>query len=362
MRRHWQRRPLLVRNAFEGFTDPLSPREVLALATREEAQSRLVERRGRQWALEHGPFAASRWRRMPPRDWTVLVHDTNHFSAGADALLREFDFVPHARIDDVMVSYAAPGGGVGPHVDSYDVFLLQGHGRRRWQVSTRQDHGFIPGLPLRVLERFVPEEEWVLETGDMLYLPPGVAHHGVAETECLTWSIGFRAPSDTEIVQGFLDFLRDRLAPEGQFGDRGAPPARHPGEIPAAMLAHAARTLRSIRWSSATVREFVGRHVSEVKPHVFFEPPARPLSRARFARAAARNGMALDPRTRLAFSGTMFFINGEAVAVDPRARATMRTLADRRRLEAPVEAPPQFWELAHAWHAQGFLAWPGEEA
>ena len=362
MREHWQRRPFLARRAFEGFTDPLSPGEVLALAGREEAQSRLVVRRGRRWTLEHGPIAAARLRALPRRDWTVLVQDTNHFSAAADALLQRFDFVPHARIDDVMVSYAVPGGGVGPHVDSYDVFLLQGHGRRRWQVSTQKDQAFVPGLPLRVLQRFVPEQEWVLEAGDMLYLPPGVAHHGVAETECLTWSIGFRAPSDAELVQGFLDFLRDRLAPAGQFADPGLAPARHPGELPAAMVRHAERALRAVRWSRATVREFVGRHASEPKSHVFFDPPARPLTRARFVRDAGRRGLALDPRTRLLFSGTMFFVNGEAVAVAPGARKLLRTLADRRRLEAPLEAPPQFWELAHAWHAQGFLAWPGEDA
>ena len=361
MRRHWQREPLLVRNAFAGFTDPLAPREVLALAAREDAQSRLVIRRGRQWTLEHGPFERSRWGRLPRRGWTVLVQDTNHFSPAADALLRRFDFIPHARVDDVMVSYAVPGGGVGPHVDSYDVFLLQGRGRRRWQISRQEDHAFAPGLPLRVLERFVPDEEWVLEAGDMLYLPPGVAHHGIAESECLTWSIGFRAPTDAETLQGFLDFLRDRLAPEGQHRDPGLAPARHPGEIPPGMLRHAERALRAIRWSGGTVREFVGRQASEVKAHVFFDPPARTLTRARFVREAARRGLVLDRRTRLLFSGTMFFINGEAVAVAPGARGAMRALADRRRLEAPIEAPPQFWELAHEWHAQGFVACAGEE-
>jgi 50S ribosomal protein L16 3-hydroxylase len=330
-------------------------------ASREEAQSRLVVRRGARWTLEHGPFAASRWRALPRRNWTVLVQDTNHFSAAADRLLREFDFVPHARIDDVMVSYAVPGGGVGPHVDSYDVFLLQGHGRRRWQISKQRDHSFVPGLPLRVLERFAPDEEWVLEAGDMLYLPPGVAHHGVAESECLTWSIGFRAPSDAEIVQGFLDFMRDRCAPAGHYADPGAQPTRHAGEIPARMLGHAARAIDAIRWPPRLVREFAGRQLSEPKPHVFFDPPPRPATLARFSRECARHGLALDPRTRLLFSGTMFFVNGEAVTVDRQARALVRTLADRRRLEAPFEAPPQFWKLAHAWYAQGFLACARED-
>src|SRR5689334_4238144 len=151
MRRHWQRSPLLVRGAFPGFVDPLTPREVLACARSADVQSRLVRRDGARWSVEHGPFPPARFRRLPARDWTVLVQDTNHLSAAADALLARFDFIPHARIDDVMVSYAVPGGSVGPHVDSYDVFLLQGHGRRRWQISRQKDLAFVPGLDLRIL-------------------------------------------------------------------------------------------------------------------------------------------------------------------------------------------------------------------
>jgi 50S ribosomal protein L16 3-hydroxylase len=360
MRRHWQREPLLVRGAFPAFRDPLSPKEVLALAGSPDAQARLVVRRGARWSLEHGPIDAARFKQLPRRDWTVLVQDTNHFSPRADALLARFDFLPHARIDDVMVSYAVPGGGVGPHVDSYDVFLLQGRGRRRWSISSQEDHAFVPGLPLKVLKRFVPEQEWVLEPGDMLYLPPGVAHHGVAETECLTWSIGFRAPTDTELVAGFLDQLRDTLAPAGQYRDPGASAARHAGEVPAAMIRHAARALAAIRWDAAAVRDFVGRFVTEPKPHVFFEPPPSPLAPGRFRAEAGRRGLALDPRSRLAFSGTMFFMNGEAVALAAAARPVARRLADRRRLPAPVEAPAAFWNVAHAWYRQGFVTLGGE--
>jgi 50S ribosomal protein L16 3-hydroxylase len=359
MKRTWQREPLLVRKAFPAFDDPLSPAEVMALAGREEAQARLVVRRGAGWTVEHGPFPRRRWAKLPPRGWTVLVQDTNHFSARADRLLASFDFIPHARVDDVMVSLAAPGGGVGPHVDSYDVFLLQGRGRRRWRISRQKDHAFVPGLDLRILERFEPEAEWVLEAGDMLYLPPGVAHDGIAESECLTWSIGFRAPGDAELVQGFLDFLRDRLEPGGRYADPGSRAAVRPGEIPPAMVEHALRVAGSIRWSGAMVREFVGRHLSEPKAHVFFEPPARPLPPARFAALARARGIALDPKSRVLFSGTMFFVNGEPLAVPVAARAALRRLANRRRLDAPVEAPAAFWRIAHDWYARGFATLPG---
>src|SRR5688500_12455173 len=168
MRQHWQREPLLVRAAFPGFADPLAPREVLALAADPDADARLVHRRGASWSVEHGPLSSRRLKQLPRRDWTVLVQDTNRFSKAAGELLARFDFIPHARIDDVMVSYAVPGGGVGPHVDSYDVFLLQGRGRRRWRISSQRDHAIVPGLPLKILARFAPEQEWTLEAGDML--------------------------------------------------------------------------------------------------------------------------------------------------------------------------------------------------
>ena len=360
MRRHWQRRPLLVRGAFSAFEDPLSPAEVLALAGDEAARSRLVRRRGARWTLEHGPFSRARLKQLPRRGWTVLVQDTNHFSPRAERLLAEFDFIPHARVDDLMVSYAVPGGGVGPHVDSYDVFLLQGRGRRRWQISRQRDTAFVPGLDLRILARFEPQEEWVLEPGDMLYLPPHVSHHGIAETECLTWSVGFRAPSDAELAGGFLEYLQDGVAAEGQYADPGERPARHAGEIPPRLLEHVARTARSIRWGAAELRDFAGRILSEPRAHVFFDPPARPLPPARFAAAAARRGLVLDLRSRLLFSGSMFYMNGEPARASAAAARVLRRLADERRLAAPLAAPREFWALAHAWYRQGFLH-PREE-
>jgi 50S ribosomal protein L16 3-hydroxylase len=355
MRRHWQRKPLLLRQAFPSFRDPLAPREVLALAGSPDAASRLVLKRGTSWSVEHGPIPAQRFKQLPRRAWTVLVQDTNHFSTAADRLLASFDFIPHARIDDVMVSYAVPGGSVGPHVDSYDVFLLQGHGRRRWQISRQKDLAFVPGLDLRILADFQPEEEWVLEAGDMLYLPPGVAHYGVAEDECLTWSIGFRAPSDQELTTAFLDFLRDHLEREGHYRDPGALPAKHPGEIPSFLAGHVARAVEGIRWTPALVREFTGRFLSEPKAHVCFDPPARALSRRAFVSRARRRGVALDGRARLLYLGAAFFVNGEPLHVPARARAQLRTLADSRRLSAPIPALEELWDVIYPWYEEGFL-------
>jgi 50S ribosomal protein L16 3-hydroxylase len=355
LRRHWQKEPLLVRGAFPAFEDPVDVRGVLALACARDASARLVRRSGRGWSLQHGPFRPAVFKQLPRRDWTVLVQDTNFFSDRAARLLEQFDFIAHARVDDLMVSYAVPGGTVGPHVDSYDVFLLQGRGRRRWQISRDRDHAFRPGLPLRILRRFEPEEEWVLEPGDLLYLPPGMPHYGVALTECLTWSVGFRAPTDRELAAAFLDFLHERLDPPGQYADPGARPARDAGRIPERLARHVARAVRAVRWSARDAREFGGRFLTEPKANAVFCAPAKPTGRDRFARACARRGLRLDGRSRLLFSGSMWFMNGERVEAPRAARRALRALANARRLEAPLAAPREFWDLAHAWYIQGFV-------
>ncbi len=353
--RYWQKRPLLVRGAFPGFRDPLAKEDVLRLAGSPDAESRLVRKSGRYWSLEHGPFERSRLARLPRRDWTVLVQDTQHFSREAERLLERFAFLPRVRIDDLMVSYAVPGGTVGPHVDSYDVFLIQGQGTRRWKVSRPGDVAFVPGLDLRILARFEAEEEWVLGPGDMLYLPPDVPHYGIAESECLTWSVGFRAPTDQEFAAGFLDHLGEKLALEGRYGDPGQGPVAHAGDIPEALVAHVARVMAGLRWDAAEARAFAGRFLTEPKGHVWFEPPARPLSPARFEAAASVRGVALEGKARFAHSRGAFFLNGEAVDAPKACSPWLRRLADERRLESTAGAPRAVRDLLHAWYRDGVV-------
>jgi len=212
LRDHWQKRPLLIRQAVPGFAGIIDRDAFLTLATRADATSRLVihhpRRRGRaRWERHDGPFGGLDASMLPRSHWTLLVNAVETLVPGGWELLQKFAFVPSARIDDLMVSYAAPGGSVGPHDDRYDVFLLQGPGRRRWQVSTGGSREHDPAAAIKVLKDFRPEEEWVLEPGDMLYLPPGVAHHGVAFGECMTCSIGFRAPSQQELLADFAGAL-----------------------------------------------------------------------------------------------------------------------------------------------------------
>jgi 50S ribosomal protein L16 3-hydroxylase len=359
LRGFWHKEALLVRAAVPGFAGLFTAAELESLALRDDVESRLVIREGRRWAFEHGPFRRADFRSLPPRNWTLLVQGVNLHDAAADALLRGFAFLPYARLDDLMVSYAVPGGGVGPHFDSYDVFLLQGFGRRRWRYGPQDDLGLKPGLPVKILRRFTPAHDAVLAPGDMLYLPPHCAHDGVAVDECTTYSIGFRAPGSTELATAFLDFLRDEVDLDGRYADPDLAPTAEPARIGAAMVGRCARDLARLRWSPATVARFLGCWLSEPKPTVIFEPPPRPLTRAAFARTLAKAGARLDRRTQLLYDRHHLFINGSALAwpADAANALALRRLANARRIDARTAAtlPVDGIALLHRWYCDGYL-------
>jgi 50S ribosomal protein L16 3-hydroxylase len=353
---HWQKKPLLVRAALPGFSGVLTPAQLLQLACREDARSRLVIRSARRWDAYEGPFRRSSFRRLPARGWSVLVHEVDHFLPAARALLERFNFVPYARLDDLMVSYALPGGGVGPHCDSYDVFLLQGHGRRRWRVSHQRDTALVAGAPLKLLRDFRPQQEWVLEPGDMLYLPPGWAHDGVALDPCMTYSIGFRAPAWQELAIHFLRFLEDRVELEGLYQDPGLRPQDSPARIAQSMVRQVARRLGDIRWSASDVVRFLGQYLTEPKAHFFFTRPRPCLPLAAFAERARRRGVCLELRSQMLYFGELFFINGEAVNAKGRARASLACLADTRGLAAVDTTQRGLVALLHEWYGAGYLS------
>ena len=340
-----------------GFTGPFSRDDLFALACRDDVESRLVVRAGRRWSVEHGPFAPRTLASLPSRAWTLLVQGTNLVDARADALMRRFDFVPYARVDDVMVSYAAPGGGVGPHVDSYDVFLLQGFGRRRWRWGTQRDLAFVPDLPLRILARFEPGRDEVLGPGDMLYLPPQAAHDGVAMEACTTYSIGFRAALAQEVAEAFLTHLADAVDLTGRYADPDLAATRTPARIPVAMQARIARTLGRIRIARGDVDAFLGAWLTEPKAHVFFAPPSRVPAIGPFAATLARRGARLDLRTQALYDSRTMYVNGERVAMPPSGRAALRLLADRRSMSAREAAslPADAIALLHDWYRHGWL-------
>lgn len=318
LRRYWQKRPLFVPNALPGFTGVVGLRRLAALAARDDVESRIVERRGNRRDTRHGPFEKAK---IGKKGWTLLVSGVNLHVAAADELLRRFAFIPQARLDDVMVSYATPGGGVGPHVDSYDVFLLQGPGRRRWRVS---------------------DKIYVANPGDLLYLPPGLEHDGVALDACYTYSIGFRAPRGAELGAAFLDWLHERGLPDAVYRDPGLAPVVHPARIPAQMLDFTARLLSRVRWSRGDVADFLGRYLSAPKPHVVFQG------------TGGKGGMVrLDPKTQLLYFGARFFINGESFSVNRRQLRPLQELADRRELGLARLAP--LASLIAEWRRAGYL-------
>ena len=358
LRAHWQKHARLVRSAVPGFAGIFDGAQLMALAQRDDVESRIVVNTGERYSVTHGPFRRSHFRGLPARGWTLLVQGLNLHSAEADALLRGFAFIPFARLDDVMASYAVPQGGVGPHFDSYDVFLLQGFGRRRWRYGPQRDLSLVEGVPLKILARFTPRHDVVLEPGDMLYLPPNHAHEGTAIETCTTYSIGFRASSAQELATSFLDFLRDALTIDGRYADPDLAPTDEPARIDARMQKRSAALLAKIRWDATTIERFLGSMLSEPKPVVVFDLPSQQLSRAAFARRIAGHGVALDRRTQLLYDDERFYINGAEASVPARNVALLRKFANSRRLSARACAklPDATLALLHDWYRDGFLA------
>lgn len=238
---HWQREPLLIRNALPDFVPPLDADELAGLAMEEEVESRIVEEAGGSWALSHGPFAEADFQRPPP--WTLLVQAVEQFVPEVAALQQLASFIPQWRADDVMVSYATDGGSVGPHFDYYDVFLLQGEGERLWRLGQRCDGSspLLAGCDMRVLEHFDCQQEYLLGPGDLLYVPPGLAHWGIARGECTTFSIGFRAPARRDLLARLTDAALARSEADNLLADRGRTAATSAGEISPADLDNARR-------------------------------------------------------------------------------------------------------------------------
>ncbi len=349
---YWQKKPLLIRAALPGFTGLLSKGELFEAACHEDVESRLID--CADWTLQHGPLSMRDFRRRK-QPWTMLVQGVNLFLPEGDRLLREFDFIPYARLDDLMASYASDGGGVGPHEDNYDVFLLQGSGQRRWRIGRQKDKTLVEGLPLKILQNFRPSEEFVLGPGDMLYLPPQYAHDGVAIGECTTWSIGFRAPPYQELADGFLTHLQQHLQLDGRYNDPGLRPVRHAAEIGADMIDQVMAEMNRIRWDRDTVKDFLGCFLSEPKQNVVFDPPQRPLSLRRFEAVADKRGIRLDERSQLLFAGRRFYINGEPVACPQRGTSLLKQFADRRELDTLSGVEPSVIALFHQWYCDGFL-------
>ena len=332
LRDYWQKRPLLIRNAFPGFISPIEPGDLAGLACEEAALSRLIthDRDADAWTVRHGPFDEAEFPGMPDHDWTLLVQDVDKWDADIAALLDAFDFLPRWRIDDVMVSFAAPGGSVGAHVDQYDVFLLQAHGHRRWAIDASQALGgdappldFRDDVELKLLREFGATHEWVLGPGDMLYLPPGVPHHGVAEDACLTFSVGMRAPSAAELLGDFVDTLAAGADEALRYRDPDLKPPRDPSEIDAAAMGRAIEALNMLRMNDPErLGDWFGRFITVYRSAgiVQADEAAHHVDVAQALQAGAE--LARHPYSRMAWRrakrGAVLFASGQALPVPVR--------------------------------------------
>lgn len=355
MRRHWQKKPLLVRGAWPGVQPPLERAALFELAGSDDVEARLVEHREEHrdsgWRVRHGPIAR---RSLPPISrpgWTLLVQGLDLHVPAARAMLECFRFVPDARLDDLMVSWASDGGGVGAHVDAYDVFLLQVQGRRRWRVGRVADAAFVPGTPLKLLQRFEPEHDWVLEPGDLLYLPPLWGHDGSGVGgDCMTCSAGFRVPArDTlarELLQRLAEHAADDDADSPLYRDPRQPATAAPGEIPAALLDFARRSLQPLLADAQALPRALGEVMSEPKPRVWFAGQGGGID----------GGVVLDRATRMLYDARHVFVNGEAFVAGGRDARLMRRLANERVLGAAgcARLSPEAAALLLDWVGAGW--------
>jgi 50S ribosomal protein L16 3-hydroxylase len=360
MKRHWQKKPLLVRQAIANFKPLLNRNELFELAARDDSQARMViQDPGKTpgWRFKHGPFERRALPALKRPGWTLLVQGVDLQHDAVHDLMNQFRFVPDARLDDLMISYASDGGGVGPHYDSYDVFLLQTLGRRRWRIGRQKDKTLQPGVPLKILANFEPDQEFVLEPGDMLYLPLLHAHDGIAMGECMTYSIGFRSPSRSELARELLQRLAEGA--EDAVGvcvyrDPQQPAVDQPGEIPAQLLEFARAALQDALKDPLALGRALGEYLTEPKANVWFEGAS--------AGRAPRRGknlepMRLDRRTKMMFDARHIFINGESFRASGRDATLMRRLSDQRYLSQQDlgRTSAEARSLLQTWQEAGWL-------
>lgn len=267
LKKYWQKKPLLIRSAFKNFQAPLSAEELAGLACEDFIESRIIieHKSDPKWTLENGPFSETRFANLPETHWTLLIQGLNKIVPELDDLLHQFNFIPSWRVDDLMASYAAPGGSVGPHLDQYDVFLLQASGRRKWMISEKEtsEDDLEENLPLKILKNFESEQEWILEPGDMLYLPPNVAHYGIGMDDCMTYSIGFRAPSHAELLTAYLDENIASLKDSLRYQDPDLSNQQNPGEISTAAINQVQKILSSHFNDKAVIADWFARYITD---------------------------------------------------------------------------------------------------
>jgi len=341
---YWQKKPVLIRNAFAGFTSPVEPDEIAGLSLEEDVESRIILEDGpnHKWELLNGPFDESTFANLPKEKWTLLIQGADHWVPELADILALFDFVPSWRRDDLMVSFAPKGGSVGPHYDNYDVFLIQAQGQRKWQVGPKCNANTqtLDETPLRILSEMTVDEEWVLNPGDMLYLPPLYAHNGVAQNDCMTFSIGFRAPSRADVLRSYTDYAGLDLAEEDRYSDSDLQDC---SAQPALINEDAVTRVQDMLLAAANDREqikcWLATYMTEAKYPELFEELEEPLEWDELAPALEEaTHIVTNEMARLAYfhdeGETLLFANGELLeGYQAEAAQLIETIANQRHTQ-----------------------------
>jgi 50S ribosomal protein L16 3-hydroxylase len=358
MKRHWQKKPLLIRQALPDMKPLIERSQLLEMVESEEVESRLIVRKGAKWNLKKGPMGRKSLPSLKTPDWTVLIQGVDLHNDAVHSLLQQFRFVPAARLDDLMISFATEGGGVGPHVDSYDVFLLQAQGQRKWRIGRQKGYELQEGLPLKILKDFKPEAEFVLNPGDMLYLPPGYAHDGVAVGECMTYSVGFRVPRSAQLASELLLGLSEEMtedlgaAQDVMYQDPHQAAAIQDASVPKALQQFAAQSVAKALKDPQILNCLLGESLTEPKPNVWFDAP----DFDELPRFQWPSEVYLDRRTKMLFDAKHIFINGESFRAAGKDAKLLRKLANEKSLSKALAS--QFSdnaaELMQAWWEEGW--------
>jgi 50S ribosomal protein L16 3-hydroxylase len=358
MKRHWQKKPLLIRQAVPDMKPLIERAALLEMVESEEVESRHIVRKGAKWTLKKGPMARKSLPSFKTPDWTVLVQGVDLHNDAVHALLQQFRFVPDARLDDLMISYATDGGGVGPHFDSYDVFLLQAQGQRKWRIGRQKKFELQEGVPLKILKDFKPEAEFVLNAGDMLYLPPGYAHDGIAVGECMTYSIGFRVPRSTQLASELLMGVSEEVAEQSGlahdvlYQDPRQLAAIQDASIPSALQDFAAKAVAKALKDPQLLNCLLGESLTEPKPNVWFDAPDHDDLPGFVWPADVK----LDRRTKMLFDEKHIFINGESFKAGGKDAKLLRKLANEKILPSALasQLSDDAAELLQAWWEEGW--------
>jgi 50S ribosomal protein L16 3-hydroxylase len=372
LRDYWQKKPLLIKSPWATWQNPLEPDELAGLACEEEVESRLIVQARDTWKAENGPFPESRFGQLRKQPWTLLVQAVDHHVPDVAALIEPFRFIPNWRIDDVMVSYASDGGGVGPHFDQYDVFLIQGLGRRRWQIGAVCDEStaLLPHDDLRLLANFEATDEWVLEPGDILYVPPRVAHNGVAVgDDCMTYSIGFRAPSRAELIGHYVDDLLDDLVDDDRYGDPALKVQANPGEIAPAAIAGLHQMITQKLGDPQAFARWFGQYSSTPKyPDIDWAPEAPVEIGALRERLTNGAPLCRNPASRFSFvraeaGAILLFVDGECFECRDETVAFAELLCARDHITVDPELAQSnaAMELVAQLFNQGSVAFEAED-